>query len=280
MFLTVGRDKLFYQDVGQGAPIVLIPGLGTTHHYFKPLTDALQQTYRVLAVDLRGVGQSESSTHDYSMEDWADDVAQVMEHAGVNSAHIIGSSLGGCVAQVFACRHQAKTTSLILSATFSEISPMLELNYRFRMDLIRQTGMSDLFVNLAITSLFGRTFYATEKGRAASATVAALIRSNRQDTYLEHLEAVLKFGRCEPGQDRADTFTQKLRDFRKPALVLVGEEDVLTVPAYSRILADAIPGATLIEQPRCGHLNLMEQPEHSSRAILNFLSNIDPGESL
>lgn len=272
MFVTVRGDKLFYQDIGAGPPVVLIPGLGTTHQYFQALTQALQPNYRVLAVDLRGVGQSESSVAEYSVEDWADDVAQVMAHAGLESAHLVGSSLGGCVAQVFAHRYPGKTLSLTVTASFSEIGPLLELNYRVRMDLIRATGMSDLFARLAITSLFGRSFFASERGQAAAAVITGLIRNNRQDTYLAHLDAILRFGRCESGQDRANTFTQSLREIRKPALVMVGEEDVLTVPMYSQIMAAALPNARLVVQPRCGHLNLIEQPEETCRLVLEFLA--------
>jgi pimeloyl-ACP methyl ester carboxylesterase len=274
MHVEIDGDELFYDDTGRGTPVVLIPGLGQTHQYFKRLTDDLKQNYRVIGLDLRGVGQSPSRRAKYSMESWADDIAGVMEHAGVKDAHMLGSSLGGCVAQVFAHRHPARTRSLILSATFSEISPLLELNYRVRMDLIRQTGMSDLFAGLAITSLFGRTFYATEAGQAAAKVVTQLIRGNDQDIYLNHLQAVLDFGRCEPGQDRNDTYTRKLASFGKPALIMAGEEDVLTVAAYSRVMADAMPGSRLVIQPRAGHLNLMEQPEQSSREILQFLSTL------
>ncbi|HEY4068473.1 MAG TPA: alpha/beta hydrolase, partial [Burkholderiaceae bacterium] len=129
MFASIRNDALFYQDVGQGEPVVLIPGLGTTHQFFRGLTERLQQTYRVIALDLRGVGQSKSSIHEYSMEGWADDVAGVMDHLGIASAHILGSSLGGCVAQVMAVNHAERIRSLILTATFPEIDPLLELNY-------------------------------------------------------------------------------------------------------------------------------------------------------
>ncbi|HEY4069885.1 MAG TPA: alpha/beta hydrolase, partial [Burkholderiaceae bacterium] len=122
--------------------------------------------------------------------------------------------------------------------------------------------------------LFGRSFFSTPQGQAAAAATTAAIRSNDKDTYLEHLTAVLKFGRCEPGQDRSDTFTKRLSSIRKPTLLMVGEEDVLTVPAFSRLLAEGIQGAKLVVQPRAGHLNLIEQPEDSAQLILDFLSTL------
>lgn len=272
MHVTSGDDRLFYEDVGKGDPIVLIPGLGTTHQYFNPLTELLKQRYRVIAPDLRGIGQSASQAQQYSMEGWAQDIGQVMAHAGIERAHILGSSLGGCVAQVFAHRYPSRTRSLILAATFSEISPMLELNFRVRKDLILTTGMSELFARYAIAALVGRTTYATPQGQAAAAVITGTIRGNNQDIYLKHLDAVLAFGQCEPGQDRSDTFTRKLRDVRAPALVLVGDEDVLTVPPLSRTIADALPNAKLVVQPACGHLNLMERPQESAREIFDFLA--------
>jgi pimeloyl-ACP methyl ester carboxylesterase len=275
MKAKVNGVELFYNDNGSGAPIVLIPGLGQTHRYFDGIAAHLKDKYRLIALDLRGVGESDKPRQRYDMEIWADDVAGVLEHLGIDQAHVLGSSLGGCVAQAFAVRHPKKLRSLMLAATFSEIDPMLELNYRVRMDLIRQNGMSELFARFAIASLLGRSFYATEKGRADAQAAIGMIQNNDKDMYLEHLGAVLRFGRCEPGQDRSDVYTRRLAEVTCPALVLAGAEDVLTVPLFSEKIAQSLPNARLIVQPGCGHLNLGEQPENCAAHVLQFLSTIE-----
>ncbi|MES2937931.1 MAG: alpha/beta fold hydrolase [Pseudomonadota bacterium] len=263
--------QLYYDTVGEGEPIVLIPGLGTTGAFFAGIAPALASEYQVIRVDLRGVGQSSKPKQAYSMELWADDVARVLDHLEIGSAHVLGSSLGGCVALAFADRYLPRTRSLVLAATFSEIDRLLELNYRVRIDLIETIGMTRLLADFATTALFGRTFFETPQGRAAAANVLAAIQQNEQDIYLEHLRAVLRFGRCEPGQEAEPKFTARLPAITRPALVMCGEEDVLTVPKFSRILAAQLPDARLLVQERCGHVNLVEQPQESAAAILAFL---------
>lgn len=275
MHVSVDGVRLFYRDGWTenraAEPVVLIPGLGTTHLFFNGLAELLGDRYRLIGLDLRGVGQSDRVRQTYSMEGWADDIAAVLDHIGLGSAHILGSSLGGCVAQVFAQRYPAKVRSLILSATFSEIDPMLELNYRVRIALIRQTGMSQLLADLAVTSLFGRTFYASPQGTAVAANTLNMIRANDIDIYIEHLTAVLRFGQCEPGQDRAAVFTRHLPAIKVPTLVLCGDEDVLTVPKFSRIMAAHLPQARLVVQEGCGHLNIVEKPAECAQLIDAFL---------
>lgn len=274
MHVEVNGVRLFYNDSGgNGVPLVLIPGLGTTHMFFAGLVERLSARYRVIGLDLRGVGQSDRVKQVYSMEGWADDIAAVLDHLGIKTAHILGSSLGGCVAQVFAHLHARRTSSLILTATFSEIDPMLELNYRVRIELIRQTGMSQLLADLAVTSLFGRTFFASPQGKAVAANTLNMIRANDIDIYIEHLTAVLRYGRCEAGQDRAAPFTQNLKDIKNPTLILCGDEDVLTVPKFSKIMAANLPAAKLVVQTGCGHLNIIEKVDECAALILEFLAD-------
>lgn len=268
----VNGTEIFYQRTGSGEPIVLIPGLGTTHAFFNGALPVLSQGHEVIGLDLRGVGQSAKPKQTYSMELWADDIAALLEHLGIARAHILGSSLGGCVALAFAHRHPQKTASLVLAATFSEIDRTLELNYRVRIALIEKVGMTQLLADFAVVALFGRSFYETEQGRAVAANTLAMIRQNDQEMYIEHLRAVLRFGQCEPGQNRAEPFTRHLPKMTMPALVMVGDEDVLTVPKFSRVMAAALPRAELVVQEGCGHVTLVEQPEASARRIVEFLS--------
>lgn len=267
----VNGTQLFYEVTGKGEPIVLIPGLGTTHKFFAGVVPLLAQRYQVIGLDLRGVGQSAKPKQTYSMELWADDIAALLDHLKLERAHILGSSLGGCVAIAFADRYLAKTGTLVLAATFSEIDRLLELNYRVRIALIEKVGMTQLLADFAVTALFGRTFYETEKGRAVAANTLAMIQQNDKDMYIEHLRAVLRFGRCDPGQENEEKYTARLKKMQCPALVMVGDEDVLTVAKFSKIMAAALPRAELVIQQACGHVTLVEKPEESAEKILDFL---------
>ncbi len=277
-FADLEHGPIFYETHGTGEPLVLIPGLGTTHAFFRGIIPTLAERHRVVALDLCGIGQSAKPRIRYSVELWAADIAALLDRLGLEKAHILGSSLGGCVALTFADLYPARTRSLVLAATFSEIDRLLELNYRVRIDLIETVGMTKLLADFAATALFGRTFLETEAGRAAAENTLAVIQGNDQDIYLDHLRAVLRFGRCEPDQAAEPKFTSRLPAITCPALVMCGEEDVLTVPKFSRILASQLPNARLLIQPRCGHVNLIEQPLESARAIADFLHGLAAGK--
>lgn len=273
-FVEIEAGRMFYQTYGDGEPIVLIPGLGTTHQFFGGIIPALSARHRVIAVDLKGVGQSSKPKGSYSMEGWADDIAALLNQLDLPDAHILGSSLGGCVAMCFADRYPGRARSLVLAATFSEIDRLLELNYRVRIDLIKKVGMNKLLADFATTGLFGRSFLETEAGRMAAANTLAVIQSNDQEIYLEQLRAVLRFGRCGPDQVEEPNFTSRLASIKCPALVMCGDEDVLTVPKFSQILASCLPDARLLVQKECGHVNLLERPTESVAAIIGFLESL------
>lgn len=84
---------------------------------------------------------------------------------------------------------------------------------------------------------------------------------------------MLRFGGCEPGKEGEANFTSRLHMLTCPALVMCGDEDVLTALHFSRILAEHLPKARLQVQQNCGHVNLLEQPGQSAAAILDFLSS-------
>jgi pimeloyl-ACP methyl ester carboxylesterase len=186
------------------------------------MVPVLSPHYQVISLDLRGVGQSARPKQQYTMELWAGDIAALLDHLEVPAAHILGSSLGGCVALAFADRHLPRTKTLLLAATFSEIDKLLELNYRVRIELIEKMGMSELVGKFAITALFGRSFLETEQGQQVAKTTIEMIMQNDPEMYCEHLRAVLRFGRCEPGQERDAKYTAKLPKMTVPALVMVG----------------------------------------------------------
>jgi len=109
--------KIYWDDQGQGPPVLLIMGLGYTSCMWHRVRPVLAQRYRTLAFDNRGVGLSEVPPGPYSIVTMAADAAAVLDAAGVASAHVFGISMGGMIAQEFALQFPARTRSLILGCT-------------------------------------------------------------------------------------------------------------------------------------------------------------------
>jgi len=109
--------RIYWDEQGQGQPILLIMGLGYTSALWHRTRPVLAQRYRTVAFDNRGVGLSDVPPAPYSIATMAADAAAVLDAAGVARAHVFGISMGGMIAQEFALRHPTRTRSLILGCT-------------------------------------------------------------------------------------------------------------------------------------------------------------------
>src|ERR1700685_4666622 len=109
--------KIHWDEQGTGAPILLIMGLGYPSAMWHRMRPELAASYRTIALDNRGAGQSDVPPGPYSIALMASDAAAVLDAAGVLSAHVFGVSMGGMIAQEFALQYPERVQSLILGCT-------------------------------------------------------------------------------------------------------------------------------------------------------------------
>ena len=113
----VNGARIWYKETGEGDPVVQIHGSGFGHFNFATATPILSENFRCIDFDMRGYGQSERPFQRYDMEVWADDVAGLMDHLRLRSAHIHGTSMGGMVAQQFAAKYPNRTERLVINCS-------------------------------------------------------------------------------------------------------------------------------------------------------------------
>src|SRR5437588_2006668 len=164
--IGISGAQLYYEMSGTGEPILLIPGLGMDHTYYRLGAPLLAQRTRVIAVDPRGIGGSTKSPPPYSVEGWADDFAAMIDRLGFGPIHVLGSSLGGAMALALAQRHPATVRSLIVVGGFSELDRATELNFRLRLRLIEKLGMSEEIADYMGLWTLTRKFINTDAGYA------------------------------------------------------------------------------------------------------------------
>ena len=108
---------MFLEEHGSGEPLLLIPGLGYAVWCWQPQLPAFAAARRVVAIDNRGAGRSPKPPGPYTLEEMADDAASALDRLGIESAAVLGHSMGGYIAQALALRHPARVRSLVLVGT-------------------------------------------------------------------------------------------------------------------------------------------------------------------
>jgi pimeloyl-ACP methyl ester carboxylesterase len=270
-----GATTLHYATSGAGEPILLIPGLGLDHSYYRFGIPLLSRHLQVLAVDPRGIGRSTKSPPPYTVEAWADDFAVMIDKLAFGPIHVLGSSLGGSMALALAQRHPGKLKSLIVVGGFSELDRATELNFRLRLRLIEKLGMSDEVADYMGLWTLTRKFINSDAGFATMRANQANIRANSAQSYSAFVEALLKWGRCQPGQEREPKFTTLLDSIKTPTLVVTSDNDHLIPKELSDLIAGRIAGAELVVMPGAGHIPFMEQPDEVVRIVLQFLEELN-----
>ena len=273
--IDIGGAALHYATSGAGEPILLIPGLGLDHSYYRFGMPLLARHLQVLAVDPRGIGRSTKSPPPYTVEAWADDFAVMIDKLGFGPIHVLGSSLGGSMALALAQRHPGKVKSLMVVGGFSELDRATELNFRLRLRLIEKLGMSDEVADYMGLWTLTRKFINSDAGYATMRANQDIIRANSAESYSAFVEALLKWGRCQPGQEREAKFTTLLDSIVLPTLVVTSDNDHLIPKELSDLIAARIAGAKLAVMPGAGHIPFMEQPTEVVRIVLAFLEGLD-----
>jgi pimeloyl-ACP methyl ester carboxylesterase len=227
---SVNGTELWYQVQGDGDPILLLPGLGLDHNYYRYGEPLLRAKLTTILVDPRGVGASRKdspTTVHYTPDLWADDFAALVEHLRVGPVHVLGSSLGGCMAQAMALRHPRLCRSLIPIGSFSEADRAMQLNFELR---IARCGMGEeigLFMGLFTLT---REFMETEAGRAVMQANQGTVRANSAEHYIAFIDSILWWARKLPGQENTPLVTSELGRITCPTLVIAGDNDTF-IPA-------------------------------------------------
>jgi 3-oxoadipate enol-lactonase len=250
--------KIYWNEQGQGQPLLLIMGLGYASAMWHRARPALAEHFRTIAFDNRGVGLSDVPPGPYSIATMASDAAAVLEAAGVRRAHVFGVSMGGMIAQEFALEYPAKTHALILGCTAAG-GPSAVRAERKVTDVLMVRGMTPAEAREAILPYIYDAATPPEKVREDTRVRQRSLPSVA--AYGAQLQAILAW----EGYSR-------IAQIAAPTLVIHGKTDALVPAANGELIAGRIPGARLVLLEQASHLFLTDQTEASQKEILDFLS--------
>jgi 3-oxoadipate enol-lactonase len=222
------------------------------------LVPALAERYRVIRVDNRGAGRTgDVPGAPYTVETMAADCLAVLDAAGVETAHIVGISMGGLIAQEIVLTAPERVRSLCLVATHPGIAHAV-MNPEAMAMLMQRGEMTPQ--EAAEASIPYNYAPATRRERIEEDWAVRFPLAATNEGYLAQVVGSSQWD----GYDRIQGITA-------PTLVLHGELDALVPPENGRIIAGRIPGAELVMIPNANHVLMTDQPEHVSKVLVEWL---------
>ena len=261
MLARVNGIRLSYDDIGTGLPIVFLHAFPLDRSMWAPQLGALVRQGRCLAPDLRGFGESAAGPP-YSMDQYADDVAELIDSLGVDPVVLVGLSMGGYIAFAFLRRHREKVRALVLADTRAGADTDEGREKRRRLiEVARQRG-SPALAEMQVASMVSGT--TRQRRPEVVETVRAMMAAARVDGIVGALEAMMV---------RPDS-TPTLATIDVPTLVVVGDEDTLTPPAEARSMHEQIRGSRLEVLSTAGHISNLERPAAFNHVMSEFVEGV------
>ncbi|HEU4976583.1 MAG TPA: alpha/beta fold hydrolase [Baekduia sp.] len=256
--LAVGSHQIFHHRRGTGEPLLLIQGMSGTHRSWgDAFVAALEDELDVIAYDHRGIGRSTPEREPFSIADLAEDAAGVLDALELDSAHVLGISMGGMVAQELALRHPGRVRTLALGCTYCG-GPGSRLADESVVQRLA-AGMLSGDTELAI-----RTGYEVNVSAAFAADAANYPPFHHMATSLPAPVPVIML---QMQAIQAHDTSARLPSLDVPALVVHGDEDQMLPVDKGRLIASLIPGARLEILEGVGHMFWWEQPQRSAQLV-------------
>jgi pimeloyl-ACP methyl ester carboxylesterase len=253
--------NIYYEIHGQGDPLVLIMGLRRNAEWWYCQIPALAEYFQVLVFDNRGAGRSDQPAMDYSIPLFADDTAALMKGLGLSSAHVLGISMGGYIAQELTINYPELVQGLILGCTGPGGSRAILMSPERLAKFTANKGLSPEDILRKDMDIYFSEGFIQEEPEKFKEFIEISMR------YYQPPESFLRqFAACQ----KHDTFA-RLHRITQPCLIMTGDDDPLVPPENSRILKEMIPPSRLEFFPAGRHCFFMEFAPTFNRQVIDFL---------
>jgi 3-oxoadipate enol-lactonase len=262
---TVGDLHVAYDVHGSGEPVLMINGIGADRSGWGLQVPAISAEFQTITYDNRDVGETGPGGDGfYPMKQFADDAAGLLDMLGIERAHIVGASMGGCIAQEFAISHPERTQSTTIICSWPQVDPWLAELWEQWEHIFRALGPVE----------WSRTTWLwvfTHRAYRDPGFLEGLLTSASAYPTPQTLEMYLRQSHAAKTFDALD----RLSSITAPAHVICGGEDIFTPRRYSEEIAAAIPGSKLSVIPDVGHGMFWEATETFNSLVLTFIRSVD-----
>lgn len=252
---TVNIGDTVVRISGAGTPLVFVHGFTTTAEFWREQVEPFSSRHRVIRINLPGHGVSpRPEGRDYTIEAFVDDVLKVFQALEIKEALLVGLSMGGTVAQHFTLNYPDRVRALVLvGATAHGLGADVNVDNVLK-------AIEDLGVVVASQHVIDRSF-----GHARSAELLAFAKDE-----VAHTPAFV--ARQAIASLNAADSRARLSEIGVPTMIVVGNEDIITPPGESEVLARHIPGSRLEVIVDAGHFPMLEQPESFNELLAGFIA--------
>jgi pimeloyl-ACP methyl ester carboxylesterase len=260
--VTSNDIELFYRDDGKGQPVIFIQGLGVDHRGWGGVTRPLAKRFRCISYDSRDVGRSSNADASYDVLDMVADAIGLLDALGITQADIVGTSMGGVIAQEIAIRHPESVRRLVLLTTYTSGDPRGSAIFEGQA-LLRRTLSREDYCRATFWSVYSHQDYRRDDGfiEQMISRTADNDLWQPQEAYERHVRAVTS----------ANT-EGRLEQISAPTLILAGAEDILTPMRFSQRLASDIPNNRLEIIEGAGHGMVWSHPDVVVDHVSKFLT--------
>ena len=258
---TVNQQEIYYEIVGKGERLVVIPGLSCDHHWIDPILNHLKGSFEMLLFDNRGVGQSSSPEKEYTCADMAADVKELLERLGWEKVGMLTSSMGGMIGQELMIRSPGLISKAVLTTTATRIRAPIMLEFDVQRDLYGYHLPKEVIVNHQMA-------------------LCMCDKTLRREEEMDDLRLAM----CEnPHFQTPIGFEGQLGALRQfdssrwadqisvPCLVIGASEDIVTPAKDSKALAELLPHGSYSEIEGAGHGVIYEQSGEFAEQVKEFL---------
>src|ERR1051325_6906193 len=261
-FTRINDIQMAYTDTGIGRPVVLIHGYPFNRSLWNEQVTALSSSYRVIAPDLRGFGESDAAPGTATMNLMAQDVGLLMNHLGIVRATICGLSMGGYVALAFYKQFPSRVRAFVLADTRAQADTEEGKQTRAQQaEKALNEGMAGIADSMLPKLLTPETV-------SKRPEVVKHVRDMMLQAKPEGAAAALR------GMAERDDQTERLAKIAVPTLIIVGAGDAITPVADSEKMHRAISDSRLVILENAGHVSNLERTEHFNDALLEFQTRI------
>jgi pimeloyl-ACP methyl ester carboxylesterase len=265
--IKVNGVELYYEDSGGNGKesVVFSHELLLNSRMFDAQVAALSKSFRCITYDHRGQGNSEITSSGYDMETLYEDAAQLIQHLNAAPCHFVGVSMGGFVGMRLAARQPKLLKSLVLIETTADREPEQNVaRYRLFNQAFRWFGPRWV-TKPAMDMLFGRKFLSDPS------------HALQRDELNRQLASLSRSGipRAVSGVINRHSVYEELSNIKVPTLILVGDQEIATMPEKSNRIAARIPNSRTVVIHGAGHSSTIEEPAMVNNILELFLKNLN-----